>query len=395
MQALAVSIAVALLAWATPALAAEKEPQPATQPRATMHEIFAAMSYLLPVSIDEERFASPEEREGVTRNLTLLAGSIDSLQGHAWDRDASFRFLSRSLGEDVEEARMRYARGQYEEARYFLVGSIQNCIACHSKRPSARAYPLADKLTSKVEIESLLPHERAQLYIATRRFDQAMTTWEKLFADPTVPLTQLDIAGAFRDYLTVSVRVQRDLVRPQAAFAKVLQRPDLPHYLKQHFSAWIKSLKELRGAFSKPATVTRARALTQEASKLGVWPSDSAGLVYDLVASSLLNQFIEESMTLGPDEQPREQIAEALYLMGVIDGRSLDSYWVPQAENYLEASIRMAPGTPTAKKAYSVLEENVVHGYGGYSEEHLPADVWAMLNTLRGLAGVDERSDLE
>jgi hypothetical protein len=393
MNRLAVTISVVLLAWPLPALAGEEKPQPAGSPaaRTTMHEIFAAMSYLLPVSVDEERFSSPKEREAITAKLTLLARSIDALQGHAWDRDAGFRYLSRSLGEDIEEARMRYARGQYEEARYFLIGSIQNCIACHSKRPSTRAYPFAEKLTAQVEIESLLPHERAQLYIATRRFSEALKTWEALFADPTVPLTQMDLAGAFRDYLTVSIRVNHDLARPQTAFAKLLQREDVPHYLRQHFIAWRDSLKELQGSFEKPPSVDHGRALSDQAAKLGVWPSDSAGLVYDLVASSLLNQFIEDSMALPPEQQPREQIAEALYLMGVIDGRSLDSYWVPQAENYLEAAIRMAPGTPVAKKAYSVLEENVVHGYGGFSEEHLPADIWAMLNTLRALADVDQR----
>ena len=65
----------------------------------------------------------------------------------------------------------------------------------------------------------------------------------------------------------------------------------------------------------------------------------------------------EDLMPAGPGDTA---VAEAYYLLGVIEARSVDSWWVPQTELHLEAAIRTDPHGPYAEKAYAMLEEYVV-----------------------------------
>ena len=106
----------------------EKQADAAEWPKPLMRDVFASMSYLLPRGLDKERFASPSERAGIMSHIHALADSAAKLENHGLDRGSSLSFLSFSLARDVEEVRMRYSTGLYEEARYFLVGSIQNCF---------------------------------------------------------------------------------------------------------------------------------------------------------------------------------------------------------------------------------------------------------------------------
>ena len=348
-------------------------------PRASMHRLFEALAFLLPASFDEERFADPAEREAILARMGELSAAAGVLEDHARSRDAGFRFLSRSLARDVREIEARFRAGRGEESRYFLYELSQTCVACHSRLPKAREYPLADRLLQAPGVKELSPRERARLQVATRRFDDALATWEGLFADPEVAPQDYDLAGDFVDYLSVCIRVQGDLQRPQRTLGALLQRSELPLYLRSRIEAWIGALRELeRGAPEEP-TLERARGLVETASSQSPFPGGRERLVYDLMASSVLHRYVDRAGEGAPG------LAEAFYLLGVIEARTVDSYWVPQAEFHLEAAVRADPSGPFARPAYDLLEEYIVIGYGGSSGVHVPPDVADKLAELRGL----------
>jgi tetratricopeptide (TPR) repeat protein len=354
--------------------------EPATEPKATMHRVFDAIASLLPASLDEERFSDPARRERILHWLDVLARSTHQLEEHASSQDMGFRYLSRSLSSDVEEIRARYQLGHYDEARFFLFESTKNCVACHSRLPSARDFPLGQRLLDRIDFDSLSAHEKAQILVATRQFDAALDTWEKLFADPETPPAQLDIGGYLLDYLTIAIRVESDLPRARRALEKLAARADVPRYLERHLASWIEELGKLE---QSPPTggskLDQARTLVERAHRLSDFPAGRERLVYDLLASSLLLQYIDET------KKPPSSLAEAFYLLGLVEARSVDAYWVPQTEFHLEAAIRLDPKGPFADDAYALLEEYTVLGYGGSSGIHLPADVWTKLGELRAM----------
>ena len=69
----------------------------------------------------------------------------------------------------------------------------------------------------------------------------------------------------------------------------------------------------------------------------------------------------------------------------MLQARSGRATWVPETESYLEAAIRLAPDTEWAEKAYLLLEEYTVLGYGGFSGTQLAPEVDRRLSELRSL----------
>jgi hypothetical protein len=360
-----------LLGWAAPALADE--------PTETMDEIFEALSELLPRSLDVARFGAPDGRERELELIDALVAAAARVEAHAQPRDPGFGFLSRSLAADVRELRRRYARGSYGEARYILYRLTENCVACHSRLPDDHEFPLAKRFMERAELNVLGPEERARLQTATRQFDAALHTYEEMFADPEEAPSGMDISGYLVEYLTICIRVRRDLERPLRTLEEMGRRTDVPRYLRRNLAAWQTELRELGPALSGPAELAAARTLAQHSDAVHSWPGDRVGVVRDLVASSLLHRYASQAGRSGPE------LSEAYYLLGLASSRSHGLRWVPETEFYLETSIRLHPAAPHAEDAYAALEERALLGYTGSGGTQLPSDVQALLDELRGL----------
>ena len=233
--------------------------------------------------------------------LSVLAESSAELDSHADRRDPTFRHLSRSLRRDVGEIRRSYLHGRIEEARFYVLELTQNCIACHSRLPSAGDFSLAKELTDRVEVAALARRERVNLLFATRQFEAALDTWESSFADPSVSPLDLDVSGELGDYLTLCLRVKQDAGRALRGLAKLKARKDLPRYLHGRIRAWSAALQELKepGALAfapdDPASLARARLLVGRANLAG-------GLSVSPRAADLRSRGVER--TLPPARRP-------------------------------------------------------------------------------------------
>jgi hypothetical protein len=389
-------VLVALGGVATPLQAAEEGA--GDSPRPTMRVVFQAMTELVPLSFDENRWNAPENREKILTALDTLATATDVLEQHGRDREVGFSELAMSLVRDVQEARDRFRFGETEAARFFVSGSLQNCISCHTRLPSDRTFPLADELMSRVENENLDARERAWLLVTARRFDEALGVWESLMVDPSVSASQLDASGILVDYLNVGLRGRGDIARVERAMQKFAKRPDLPFYLARRVGEWLNALGELDPSnFDNAAepSLERGIDLAVLAGAVMEGPYGREGLVQDLAAASELVRWLErdraklrsETRTREPAE--RQATARAYYWLGVVEARSLDGYWVSLSERHLEAAVRADPKGPMAARAYALLEENQVLGYGGSSGVDLPTDIWNTLQELRELMGVE------
>jgi hypothetical protein len=363
-----------------PALAAG-EPEP----RATMHQVFDALATLLPASLDEDRFGDPAQRDALQLAFERLANATKALAHHGEERDQAFRLLSRSLADDADEAAERFARARTEEAAFLVQQLTQRCVACHSRLPSARDFPMAEKLVGRVELETLPPEDRARLLVATRRFGDALAAWEAMFADPAVPPMALDLGGMLADYLTVAIRVEGDLARPERALGALAARGDTPRYLRRRLHGWAAALRELRAPVPPTSRVERAAALAARSQSIAEFPLAYDGLVLDLYASALLHQDVETRVAAHAAEGDDPELARAFWLLGAIEDRTVHSYWFPQTEVYMEAAVRAAPRDPVAARAYERIEESLLVDYGAMRSEDLPEEARARLAELSRL----------
>jgi tetratricopeptide (TPR) repeat protein len=354
------------------------EADPAT--KTVMAEILAALAVALPLSLSAERFTAPENQPALAESLAALRARAKELETHGASQDPGFALGSRSLARDAEEIVRRFDAGRLEEARFLLGTLVDDCVGCHSQLPSPRDSALGASLVETIDAARLTPLERARLEVATRQFERALESYEALLRSPGESPALLDLEGVPRDYLTVAVRVREDPERARETLEAFAKRPDVPSYLATLLAVWIRALGELRGALDARDPLAEAERVLEAGAALGRFPRDRAGLVHEVVASSLLHRYV----SAGPSGTP--EAARAYFLLGVSELRSGRPVWLSQAEGYLEMAIRTQPGSEWAKRAYVVLEEETLADYSGSGGVHVPPDVRQRLRALQRVA---------
>lgn len=369
-----------LMALGAGAVSAEVDRESA---RADMRQIYASIEVLLPLSVDEKAFRSAVERPRIRHALAVLAERAEHVGSHVGGEDRRFQFLGGSLSREAEESLRRFEGGQIEAAQFYVQRLTDFCVACHSSMPSPADSPLARNFVSDKELAKLPLQHRASLQVATRRFDDAMKTYESLFASPLVhPAELLD---PLTEYLTVAIRVKNDLKRPVPILEHLAARPDLWSYLRKDLDRWLQTLELFAPKAKAAPTLASARSLVNQAHEIMGFPTDRQALVHYLLASSQLHRYLE----VHAGETSRE-VAEAYYLLGLIDSRTNFNYFVSESDFYLETAIRLAPDSAVGQEAYALLEEETVLGWSGSSGSHMPEDVAANLATLRALVYPNE-----
>ena len=345
---------------------------------ADMREIYASIATLLPLSVDDKAFRAPQEREEIRAALTRLAGLADHVGSHVAGDDRRVRFLATSLSRETKEARVRFEEGRLESAQFLVRRLTDFCVACHTRIPAASDSPLSRGFVSDTALAKLPAASRASIEVATRRFDDALGTYEALFASKRTQPAEL--LAPLSEYLRVCIRVKNDLERPRPVLRKFAARPDLWKILREDVEDWLAALDRYVAKPHAAPSIAAARAKIDEAERLLRFPTDRRGLVQQLIASSELHRYLE-----GRSGQSGRDIAEAYYLLGVIESRTNFNYLVSESEFYLETAIRLAPGDPIGQRAFDLLEEETVLGWTGSGGSNMPADVRRNLDSLRDL----------
>jgi hypothetical protein len=373
---------LALLLLVSPSLAFAD----ANQTRASMKEIFSAMRPLLIHALKEERFEEPENRAEIARALTLLERSSAQLAGHGKDRGPGFEHLGALLASDAREAHRRWHEKDVEAARFLVLQMTETCVACHSRLPSGRDSSLSRRFADESVIAGLPLDQRALVEYATRQFSTALESYEALLVSPDYAARDIDMMGHLDEYLEICIRVRNEPDRAIQALNRFAERPDTPRVLKQEIASWVQVLAE-RPLPAKPS-LAAAQSLIDDARDAAPGQNDRDGLVEYLSAGAILHQLLEDGIA---DNHER---ARALYLLGVIDTRVGRSFWLSQAETFLEAAIRAAPATDVARDSFDLLEEYLIAGYTGSGGEQVPSDVADHLETLRALITTPAGSEI-
>ncbi|MGH2901049.1 MAG: hypothetical protein ACRDMZ_20405, partial [Solirubrobacteraceae bacterium] len=332
---------------------------------------------ILPMAVDERAFADPKNRAAVHDALLALSHDATALDDHTGGFDPGARYLARSLGRELRQSLQRFDQGNYEAARYSLLETTNTCMTCHSRLPSAKDSQVSKGFLDNAELAALPILDRAQLQVATRRFDEALGSFESALADPS--LEPIVLFRPLLDYLTVCVRVKGDVKRPIPVLEKFAARADVWTQLRLDVQRWVRDLERLTQRELDSDSIAEAKTLVERARGEAAYPSDRGGLVEYLAASRILTRLVAVHREASPD------IAEAYYLLGAVEARIGPDFWTSPADFYLEVAVRMAPGSEAGRRAYALLEEETLLGFTGSGGEHLPDEDRARLKALKAL----------
>lgn len=374
-----VRIAIVLTLLSSPALAGG--PVPAKEDARTqslMHELLAPIVTVMPLSFDLDEFSSAANRQKVAAHLKVLRDNATKLQTHAKTKDRAFEFIASSLKDDAARIYRWYSRGAYEEAQFSLHHMTENCIACHENLPETHQVPPAAAFFTAMKLDKMPPLEKAQLLVMTRQFDDALTTYETLFASNEVPTENVLLLQSLVDYLKVAANAKGDLSRPLKLLEQISAKPGISVTTKERLDQWVNETKRIIAAKDlEKRDLLTARRLINEAHDKMDFPRDKDGLIGYLTAAAILNRYVHDHKDRGED------VAEAYFLLGITESLLGRSFWISREEFNFESAIRLAPGAPFARKAYALLEESYTFGFSGSGGTVLPDDVKALLIELR------------
>lgn len=347
--------------------------------RNAMGAMLVNLQVLLPLSADPKRFADPMAKDDVEAALEALAATATVLDEHGKGFDPGGRFLVRSLARDARRAHESYEAGEFARAQYSVRQIVSGCVGCHSAMDSPKDSPLAADFLRRSRSDALPPLERARLQIATRRFDDALASFEEAFDSVEAPPPGL--MAALVQYLAISVRVKGDLARPVPVLERVAAIPGVWPDLRDTLGTWVRALRDLQDRSPSRPTVDDARRILEEGKGLARYPADRRPLVHRLLASRVLIAVVTAPTPVAEGDR-----GEAYYLLGAAEARIGPDFWRSRAEFYLEQAILLAPGSPTARHAYERLEEETEVEYSGSGGERIPPRTRKRLDELRALA---------
>jgi len=344
---------------------------------AVMRGFVEKLTVVLPKTVDRSTFRDPEEQPVIRGALAALAYDASLLAEHSRSYESGVVRLQRSLERDTSEILRQYERGHYDRAAFLLRNVTENCVVCHVRLPSPGDSPLAEHFIDRTALTRLPAPARATLQMATRRFDDALTTLEGILS--AEELHPALVLGPLTDYLTLCIRVKSDCDRPIPTLEKFARRPDLWLRLRLDVEEWIAALPALRKRVQGEPDLASARTLVTEGIARCDLRDPRLGVPHLIAASAILQRVINE----GP--QTAAQLAEAYYLLGETESRIGRNYWVTEAPFFFETSIRVDPGSPFAEDAYSLLEEEILMSYEGSDWDEIQGEDRALLSELRTL----------
>jgi tetratricopeptide (TPR) repeat protein len=371
-------LGVAVLSTAGLATSEEDE---ADTTQASMRSFFVALTTAYTFSLDPAAFAAPENRRQIEGVLDALVVNAKALDTHGGALDPSLDHLRRSLLRDANDAFTRFEEGNFVGSRFVLSKVAENCVACHTKLPAERQFKLGAEFLEAADIQDLPATSRVTLEVATRQFDTAMDTYEKILRSPEVTFDDLALYNVFENYLKVSIGALDDAGRPAKALLAFVERPDIPKGLKKDVESWIEALDGLQLDGFDGKQLAAARGMVDEAMDKTSSRSDRSELVDFIGSIAILHRYLRTEPADNAD------VAEAYYLLGAAESYVARSYWISETDFLMEKAIRLAPNSEVAKRAFKFLEEHTQSEYRVTPARTVPEDLRANLDELRELAG--------
>ena len=347
--------------------------------RSIMAQLFTSLTNVLPMSMNGAEFSDPKNRDRILVDLRNMRDGTNALVDHTKKFEGSYGFIAKSMSRDIKDIYKWYDRGATSEARYMLQQVSENCVSCHMKLPDPGHAPRMDHFFKSIAVDKLSPAEKARLQVALRQFDDAIATWENMFKTWPKP-SELFAMDTLPEYLKVTIRVKSEPRRALIALDALSKRTDLPAFMSREVEAWKTSLKKLSSEVNKKGSeLVRAEKIIKNARQTMEYPLDRSALVDYIVASSLLNQYMQ-AKSISP-----ENMAKGYYLLGITESLIGRTTWLTQTDYYLEASVRAAPKSKVASKALDALEQQILMEYSGSGGTNIPDDIQANLDDLRNL----------
>lgn len=379
-------IAFLFLIFNSPAWADSKNEDQITEgeTRVIMSGLYSGLKDIFPLSFQEKEFADPKNSKIILDGLIQLKNKASALHKHIAKQPVS-AFVADALRNDADTAQNMYTTGHYKEAAFIVHHMIENCIGCHSSNAATQHFVNGQELSKVIKSQNLSPNERVKLLITTRQFDDALLEIEKYLSNPGTDLSQAFSNGMTTDYLKIAIQVREKPEQAEKLMANLAQNTKLPTFVAKTITHWKADLQTINSQNTKKLGLSEIRETLAQLNQDSFLNSASYGYVKYFYIASRLQKLLQ-------DHPNKVEQSEIYYLLGYVENLVEHSFWLSETKFYLQAAINVLPHSPSAEKAYVLLEELTTAGFSGSAGLDMPQDVAQWLAKLKIKAMVGNSS---
>ena len=345
-----------------------------------MHTLEKNLVDIYPLALDPIEFDSQKNEKKIRealKNLNVASTKVNHSPMTVMN-DPTLAFISFDFRQQLSNVDHAFSLGKKDYARFELLKMTQFCIECHTQSNKGPNFGFSQ--FSK-KIEALPAITQAEVYIATRRFEEALKSYKEFFNQKEISWdAQFKTELAIHNALSILIRYKRDPVGAKEFLEKVEKVNFVPLYLKSMIPVWQADIKkwssEAKSMKSSLAIVKvwidRSNARMFEYGRLG-------SEVWNQLSISYLHEFLDNTRF-------KPYKADVLWLLGASYINGLNSYQSSLGEKYLEVCIRTFPNSFSAHRCYFKLEEYVYDTNSGSAGTFLSIEDQRRLRELKALS---------
>lgn len=320
-----------------------------------MQALAKSFEDLIPYVYSENKFQNPLNKQDIEKKIETFRGSLHQISpDKAQQLYGADPLMMKGL-ENLKEISTRsltyFQLGKTNYAQNLLKQSAKYCFQCHTRMPSGPQHLFWNQFN--IENYQLEPHEKAQIYVAMRQYDQAK---KALVHYVEAPVSD-DNAALVREqdikyYLLIAIRGQSNFADALLFVSQQVKNQKLSEYFRESLRLWKKDLSYWEKNFSKvPHNLKEAKkALGFKNKKLEI---SEPQFIKAIVAALMIHEGLAE-------EKNPETIAESYYFLGrVYEYFTVGGFW-DLSDFYYEVCVDTLPHSTVATQCVNRLNESLV-----------------------------------
>lgn len=335
---------------------------------------------LYPYLLSPKEFESKKNDSKITGMLSTLESSARNVNHSPMTNmnDPTLAFISFDFHEQVNDTLQAFKENKKDYARFELLKTTQFCIECHTKTKKGPSFSFSQFSKSVQNLDSL---EQAEIFTATRRFDEALKNYRDFFKKEEASWdTQFKAQNALHNALSILIRYKRD---PKATleFLKEVEKSSfLQVYLRNIVLVWKEDIKIWeKETKNTNVSLTHAKLWIERANSRTFEYGTNGAEIWTQLSISYLHDFLT-------DARFEKTKSDILWMLGSSYINSSTFFQADLGEKYLESCITTFPHSFQSQRCYYKLESHIYENYSGSAGTFLPVEILMKLKKLNELA---------
>jgi tetratricopeptide (TPR) repeat protein len=333
-----------------------------------MQNLAKSFEELIPVVYSENKFQNPLNKQDVEKKIENFRASIHDISPEKarmmYGTDPLMLRGLDSLKKISSRSLSYFQLGKTHYAQNLLKQSAKYCFQCHTRVPAGPEQLFWSKFNiDKFQLE---PHEKAQIFVAMRQYDEAKKVLTRFVQEPS-PRDNLTLLREqdIKYYLLIAIRGQSQFEEANLFISQQSKNEKLSQYFRESLNVWKRDLTLWAKQFPK---VSHNLAEAKKALGLGKkknFEIEEAHFVRAIVAALMIHE------GLAVEKDPAV-IADSYYHLGrIYEFFTVGGFW-DLSDFYYEMCVETQPHSEMATRCVNRLKESLVIKNSGTSGFILP-----------------------